>query len=503
MTNVEKLSQIKRKLVKYSDPNEKNVEKISHYLNQLKSFKNINNEVLEETGLIECLKKMKKKQDADYSKEAEDVLNRWKSILAGESAPKEGGVRENNNNKAASQVKPVHEKRPSTTNLVSMSESKKPKLSLDDYKDKLSTTIKKEPQHHHHIEKIDSLNRSLKNIDTIKKQQQIKPESKSPPQTIDVPLPTMPLNDILSSLMPSSKPAASTNGGGSQYQSNGGIENRRSLPQHALPTASTALFKGPSEDEILSNIFSSKHSKKMLYTGRRQVDGPSGGYQPSRLHDLASRVLIDNLNDLPTRIAAYNAMNDFPVAFDLIKGVLDRANAKQLKTIEYYSPHLLVDTDDMWKRISEQEFKNVHDRDADEETWREYYFRKSDEREAKLQKARDAVSRLQANKPKERQTQMATVKFVSSTSSRPIIQAFPKSFDSGAQTKAKSNHVMPVKTTESIPVRKIIHDTPGIRRPGSAVGAAINSKRPGANATPAMSQGMKATMKLIKKSIRR
>lgn len=257
-----------------------------------------------ETGLIECLKKMKKKQDADYSKEAEDVLNRWKSILAGESTPKDGGVRENNNNKAASQVKPVHEKRPSTTNLVSMSESKKPKLSLDDYKDKQSTTIKKEPQHHHHSEKIDSLKN---NIDTIKKQQQqIKSESKSPPQTIDVPLPTMPLNDILSSLMPSSKSVSSTNGSGSQYQSNGGIESRRSLPQHALPTASTALFKGPSEDEILSNIFSSKHSKKMLYTGRRQVDGPSGGYQPSRLHDLASRVLIDNLNDLPTRIAAYS-----------------------------------------------------------------------------------------------------------------------------------------------------------------------------------------------------
>lgn len=32
MTNAEKLSQIKRKLVKYSDPNEKNVEKVGPFL---------------------------------------------------------------------------------------------------------------------------------------------------------------------------------------------------------------------------------------------------------------------------------------------------------------------------------------------------------------------------------------------------------------------------------------------------------------------------------------
>lgn len=39
-----------------------------------------------------------------------------------------------------------------------------------------------------------------------------------------------------------------------------------------------------------------------------------------------------------------DAVNDFPLAFDLIKPILERANAKQLQTIEYYSPviHLIA-----------------------------------------------------------------------------------------------------------------------------------------------------------------
>ena len=78
----------------------------------------------------------------------------------------------------------------------------------------------------------------------------------------------------------------------------------------------------------------------------------------------------------------------------------------------------------------------------------------------KFQKARDVVSKLQANKPKERQTQMATVKFVSGTvSNKPNIFP-PKTFDSGAKTKPKPSPI----SIESVPVRKILHDTPGMRK---------------------------------------
>ena len=33
-----------------------------------------------------------------------------------------------------------------------------------------------------------------------------------------------------------------------------------------------------------------------------------------------------------------DTINDFPIAFDLIKPVIERTNAKQLQSIEYYSP---------------------------------------------------------------------------------------------------------------------------------------------------------------------
>lgn len=132
----------------------------------------------------------------------------------------------------------------------------------------------------------------------------------------------------------------------------------------------------------------------------------------------------------------------------------------------------------MWKRICEQEFKGVkeHDREEDE-NWREYYFvrfffnfqqfiyifsiflyffqRKFDEREAKFQRAREAVSRLQASKPKERQTQMATVKFVSS-GSRSSSSITLKASEASNKLKTMSAS----SSASSAPVRRIVHDTP-------------------------------------------
>lgn len=83
--------------------------------------------------------------------------------------------------------------------------------------------------------------------------------------------------------------------------------------------------------------------------------------------------------------------------------MIERANAKQLENIESYSPDFVAHTDYIWKKLSQQEFKNqIPDED---ESWRELYFRKLDEREEALQRARALVSSRQAQKPTGRMTQ--------------------------------------------------------------------------------------------------
>lgn len=72
-----------------------------------------------------------------------------------------------------------------------------------------------------------------------------------------------------------------------------------------------------------------------------------------------------------------------------------------------------------------------------------------DEEEEKFRRARDRISKKQAEKPKERQTKVATVKFVASTarsSSTTLSQ-------SAAASKLK------VIGSSSGPVRQIVHDS--------------------------------------------
>ncbi len=53
--------------------------------------------------------------------------------------------------------------------------------------------------------------------------------------------------------------------------------------------------------------------------------------------------------------------------------MIEKCNAKQLEAIEYYSPNLIADTDYIWKRIYEQEFKKTEEPDEDE-SYRELYY---------------------------------------------------------------------------------------------------------------------------------
>jgi hypothetical protein len=116
--------------------------------------------------------------------------------------------------------------------------------------------------------------------------------------------------------------------------------------------------------------------------------------------------------------------------------------------------NLLDDSDYIWKKICEREFRKLEPPEEDE-SWRELYFvilcllisiqmnrflfiwkkktlfkkKKLDEREEEFQRARKLISSKQQAKPKERQTQLATVRFVSAN--RSVKQKIATSDSSG------------------------------------------------------------------------
>ncbi|CAF0813405.1 unnamed protein product [Brachionus calyciflorus] len=223
------------------------------------------------------------------------------------------------------------------------------------------------------------------------------------------------------------------------------------------------------EDEALTKIFLSKQSKRTLFTGRKNTNGIVN--KIPKLFELVTRNLILNLDELPSRLAELNFRNE-PIEFKIIYKVLEKASVKQLENIEYYNPYLLVNTEVFWKKLCEEEFKCLRLLDKGD-TWRDLYYRLVDEREEKFQRARNLVSRKNAEKPKERQIKEATVRFISSTTF------------SSSESKIKTF------STSNGPVRQILHDFPNKKT------NVTSSKK--SNSTSTMSKGMKATMKLMKK----
>ncbi|RNA12901.1 transcription elongation factor B polypeptide 3 [Brachionus plicatilis] len=436
----DKLTEIRKKLDKYSQT--RDTLKIKGYLNELNCIENVNLEVLKRSEIVECLKSLKKKDDPDFSSKAEKLIKKWKNIVTSLAEK----VNEEN---SKSSVK--EEKRENSDKKRSFAErteiaAKKPKLN------------------------------GTSTIQAFSDKNLVNPSKNESEKSAIVPMPTARLEDIVS------EEALPSNDLAPKFRF---IPNGFKTSSSNLNTDNFNPLNQVDDDEALAKILKNKHSKRTLYTGRK-TNATGSLLQPTKLFDLASKILIDNLDDLHLRISIYNNQSMFPVPFDLIKRILERASAKQLQSIEYYNPNLLSDTDELWKKLCEQEFKKVEVLDEDE-TWRELYYRKVDEREEKFRRARDLISKKQAEKPKERQTKEATVKFVATTarsSSTTLSQ-------SAAASKLKAIN------SSSGPVRQIVHDSSD-RRGGSASGP-----RKPAISTPAMSQGMRATMKLIKKTTSR
>ncbi len=162
-------------------------------------------------------------------------------------------------------------------------DSKKPKISLNDYK------VKKEPIPFNET-KQNNVDKIPKQISSLSLSSSSSNSNKiSSSNDLIVPLPTVPLSNILSSSNLNTPNNTTTNRISSSF-----------LSFNNNVTARVNMF-AENEDEALAKIMSSKHSKRTLYTGKSNMNGAK--LVVPKLYDLCVKALIPILSSLHTRLS--------------------------------------------------------------------------------------------------------------------------------------------------------------------------------------------------------
>jgi len=130
--------------------------------------------------------------------------------------------------------------------------------------------------------------------------------------------------------------------------------------------------------ELLTESFSSKANRTKVYSGNRTIK-----FVPS-LFEMCIRVLQENVDFIE---------NTGGVPFDILRAVLEKAKPHQLRTIEYYNPYLLDESDTLWEPHCKKKFRMR--KRLEMETWREMYERCTTEDEEKLSRLTQNIKQHQ------------------------------------------------------------------------------------------------------------
>ncbi|KAJ8248092.1 hypothetical protein GJAV_G00238220 [Gymnothorax javanicus] len=160
-------------------------------------------------------------------------------------------------------------------------------------------------------------------------------------------------------------------------------------------------FEKKSEDESCTvseeaPIFTGQRlNKKMLvYSGAKTTFLPT----MMSLYQQCIRTLQNNIDSL------YEIGG---VPFEILEPVLERCTPEQLVRIEECNPVYIGDTNHLWERHCQRDFRNGCLEEY--ESWREMYLRLSQERERKLKKLTKSIVSAYSGKPKGRQVKLAFI----------------------------------------------------------------------------------------------
>ncbi|XP_009331457.1 PREDICTED: transcription elongation factor B polypeptide 3-like [Pygoscelis adeliae] len=147
-------------------------------------------------------------------------------------------------------------------------------------------------------------------------------------------------------------------------------------------------------------------SETVQFTGRR-LNSKMQVYSGSKtvclskmltLYEQCIRVLQNNIDSL-------HEVGGVP--FEILEPVLTRCTPEQLFRIEECNPMFTEESDHLWKKHCQRDFKN--ESLLEYESWREMYLRLFNQREEKLKMLTKNILSAQSEKPKGRQVKMAYV----------------------------------------------------------------------------------------------
>ncbi|KAM8809944.1 elongin-A-like [Eudromia elegans] len=150
-------------------------------------------------------------------------------------------------------------------------------------------------------------------------------------------------------------------------------------------------------------------SETVQFTGRR-LNSKMQVYSGSKtvclskmltLYEQCIRVLQNNIDSL-------HEVGGVP--FEILEPVLTRCTPEQLFRIEENNPAFTEESDHLWKKHCQRDFKN--ESLLEYESWREMYLRLFSQREEKLKMLTKNILSAQSEKPKGRQVKMAYINSV-------------------------------------------------------------------------------------------
>ncbi|CAI9622441.1 unnamed protein product [Staurois parvus] len=187
------------------------------------------------------------------------------------------------------------------------------------------------------------------------------------------------------------------------------LEDLLSIPLPKLLPDYTMLPSPPHSDESKGNIpepvaeispetsgFTGKrfNSKMLVYSGSKTI------YLPKMLtlYQQCLRVLQNNIDSI---------QEVGGVPYEILKPVLERCTPEQLNRIEECNPDFTEDSDHLWKKHCERDFKGH--KLLEYESSREMYLRLFSAREEKLKMITQNISSIYSGKPKGRQVKLAYI----------------------------------------------------------------------------------------------
>ncbi|NXP05685.1 ELOA1 protein, partial [Thinocorus orbignyianus] len=172
-------------------------------------------------------------------------------------------------------------------------------------------------------------------------------------------------------------------------------EVKETLPDVSFAASLAPVVEAPQQvSETIEFTGRRLNSKMQVYSGSKTGCLP----KMLTLYEQCIRVLQNNIDSL-------HEVGGVP--FEILEPVLTRCTPQQLFRIEECNPMFTEESDHLWKKHCQRDFKN--ESLLEYESWREMYLRLFNQREEKLKTLTKNILSAQSEKPKGRQVKMAYV----------------------------------------------------------------------------------------------